>query len=448
VTTLQQKQEAARRIVQVLRKAGFRALWAGGCVRDKVMDREPEDYDVATEARPDQVSALFDKTVPTGASFGVVLVIEKGCPVEVATFRSDGRYLDGRHPEEVHFSGEREDALRRDFTINGMFYDPIEDRVIDYVGGREDIRAGILRCIGDPARRFSEDRLRLIRAVRFAARFRFRIEPVTFEALKREAAHVTEVSAERIRDELIKILTGLHPADAMRLLDDTGLLTAVLPEAAAMKGVQQPPQFHPEGDVWVHTLLMLDLMQDHPSPELALGVLLHDVGKPPTYTLPRSADDRIRFDNHTEVGARMAETLGRRLKLSADQVERVTALVRDHLKFKDVRNMRASTLKRFLRQDHFEDHLELHRLDCLGSHGDLGLYEFCRMKLSELSAEEIRPPRLIGGEDLIAMGYTPGPLFSTMLTAVEDEQLEGRVKTRDEAMEFVNHRFPVQKAQR
>lgn len=435
----------AVKIVETLRKAGFKAYFAGGCVRDQVMGKQPQDYDIATDARPEDVMRLFPKTIPVGVSFGVVIVVAGPYQFEVATFRSDGKYLDGRHPVEVRFSSEVEDARRRDFTINGLFYDPIEKRVVDYVGGQDDIRAGLIRCIGDPRERFSEDKLRLMRAVRFSAQLDYKIEPRTYQALVDLAPQITVVSAERIRDELAKILTGPRPAMGMRLLHQTGLLKAILPEVAAMEGVQQPPEYHPEGDVWVHTLLMLEKMSPAPSFDFAMAVLLHDVGKPPTFTPPKADGDRIRFDNHCQVGAKMAEEICNRLRLSRKQTEKVVELVRDHLRFKDVRQMRESKLKRFLRGEYFSDHLELHRLDCLASHGDLSNWEFCRQKLSEIGPGEMRPERLITGHDLIKMGYVPGPLFSEILMAVEDAQLEGRVKDREEAVTLIQKQFPIKK---
>lgn len=425
-------------IVKNLRKAGFRAYWVGGCVRDLAMGQEPQDYDVATDARPEQIMKLFPKTIPVGVSFGVVKVLLEEDGFEVATFRSDGRYLDGRHPIEVHFSGEKEDAFRRDFTINGMFFDPIEDQLIDYVGGKKDIEAKLIRCIGDPNQRFAEDKLRLIRTVRFAVRFGYRIEPSTHQALVDLAPQILEVSSERIRDEQAKILMGPHPGQGVRLLHQTGLLKVILPEVAAMEGVQQPPEFHPEGDVLTHTLLLLDKMRS-PSFELAFGALLHDVGKPPTFAVK----ERIRFDNHCEVGSQMAQAIGHRLRFSNQQTEIVAELVRDHLRFKDVRNMRSSTLKRFLRNPNFTEHLELHRLDCLASHGDLSNWEFCKQKLDELEPEEIRPEHLLTGDDLIGLGYSPGPQFAKILTAVEDAQLEGRVKTKEAAVRLVKKEFPL-----
>ncbi|HEY5594405.1 MAG TPA: CCA tRNA nucleotidyltransferase [Nitrospiria bacterium] len=434
--------DKAVEIVNVLRGAGFRACWAGGCVRDLVMGHEPQDYDVATDARPEQVMKLFPKTVPVGVSFGVVKVLADASEFEVATFRSDGRYLDGRHPVEVHYSGDREDAARRDFTINGMFYDPVKKDIIDYVGGQRDIKAGLIRAIGNPRERFEEDKLRLMRAVRFAARFTYTIEPQTCEAIKERAGEIVQISAERIRDELKKMLTGPNPYGSLSLLLETGLVKPILPEVTAMAGVEQPKEFHPEGDVLTHTLLLLKNL-NRPSFELALAALLHDIGKPPTFSPPKTDRDRIRFDGHCEVGARMAEAICGRLRLSNEQTELVVELVRDHLRFKDVQRMRESTLKRFLRQPGFPEHLELHRLDCLASHGDLTLWEFCNKKLAELGPSVLRPERLLTGDDLIRMGYEPGPLFSRILIRMEDAQLEGRIKSREEAVEWVGRQFPL-----
>ena len=432
-------------MVKELRGAGFQAFWAGGSVRDLVMGQEPQDYDIATNALPEQVMKLYKKTIPVGLSFGVVKVLLDEDEFEVATFRSDGAYLDGRHPSEVRFSGEQEDAARRDFSINGMFYDPIKEVIIDYVGGQQDIKEGMIRAIGNPMERFHEDKLRLMRAIRFAARFHYGIEPQTAAAIRDLAPRILEVSAERIREELGKMLVGPSPAESIRLLHEMGLLKIVLPEVASMDGVEQPREYHPEGDVLTHTLIMLDLMT-HPvkesppiSVELALAVLFHDIGKPPTFTVR----DRIRFDNHCQVGMRMATEIGQRLRMSNHQIEWMAELVRDHLKFKDVKEMRESTLRRFLRQPHFIEHLELHRLDCLGSHGDLSNWEFCLKKLKEIPPQVMRPPRLITGEDLIHLGYPPGPLFKQILTAIEDAQLEGKIKTKDEAVALVKVGFPM-----
>jgi len=359
--------------------------------------------------------------------------------VEVATFRSDGVYTDGRHPDRVEYArSAEEDVLRRDFTINGLLYDPAEDRVIDYVGGQADIRRGRISTIGDPYKRFSEDRLRMLRAVRFAARFSFELDSAVADAIRKLASEIRTVSAERIRDEILKILTEGHARRGFELLDDTSLLQQVLPEVKAMQGVEQPPQFHPEGDVWTHTLMMLDGLKS-PTPTLALGVLLHDVGKPRTFVVR----ERIRFDNHVEVGARMAEEICKRLRLSSQDTERVVELVRHHLRFKDFPQMRRSTQLRFLRMDGFSEHLELHRLDCLASHRNLENYQLARQMLGKITEKEIRPARLLSGKDLIRDGYMPGPLFKQILQAVEDAQLEGEIHTREDALHLVRQRFPL-----
>lgn len=437
--------KTATRIVERLREAGFEAYFAGGSVRDMLMGLEPHDIDIATSARPEQVMRMFEKVVPVGAKFGVVVVMLDGKEFEVATFRSDIDYLDGRRPERVVFSTAQEDAARRDFTINGLFYDPIKGQVIDYVGGQEDIRGRLVRTIGDPYQRFDEDKLRMMRAIRFACRFDFQIERETWFAIAKLADQITQVSQERIRDELLKILTEGGAGRGLVLLEGSGLLRHILPEVQAMVGVPQPPEFHTEGDVFTHTRMMLDMLSekvkkgDKVSPELALGVLLHDVGKPPTFAVK----ERIRFDNHTEVGAGLAERICRRLRLSNDQIEQIVDLVRDHLKFIHVRQMRESTLKRFLAKPNFADHLELHRLDCLASHGDLRNWEFCRQKLEALKEEEIRPPRIITGDDLIALGYNPGPLFKRILSFVEDAQLEGKVSDKQQALKLVKKHFPL-----
>ncbi|MBZ5669615.1 MAG: CCA tRNA nucleotidyltransferase [Acidobacteriia bacterium] len=433
------KREAATEIVRRLRSEGFQAYLVGGCVRDLVMGREPQDYDVTTNATPDQVLTLFPDALTVGAQFGVVIVPREAGNVEVATFRSDGLYADGRHPREVRYAETpQEDVCRRDFTINGLLYDPLNDQVLDFVGGQADIRARRVRTIGDPVERFGEDRLRMLRAVRFTARFDFKLEPTVLAAIRRLAAQIHDVSAERVRDEIVKILTEGRARQGFELLDESGLLQEVLPEVKRLQGVEQPPEFHPEGDVWIHTLLMLEGMRE-PTPTLALGVLLHDVGKPPTFSIR----ERIRFDNHMEVGAKMAEEICSRLRLSARETERVVELVRQHLRFKDFPRMRRSTQLRFLRLEGFEEHLELHRLDCLASHGDLTNYELARRMLEETPQDEIKPVPLLRGDDLIAQGYSPGPLFKQILHAVEDAQLEGRIHTRDEALRLVEDRFPL-----
>ena len=431
-------------MVRHLVEEGYQAYFVGGCVRDLLLEREPADYDVTTDATPEVVLGLFPRTLAVGAQFGVVLVVEDGQQIAVATFRNDGPYPDGRHPQQVSYTRDpREDVLRRDFTINGLLYDPMpsapaEHRLLDYVGGEADLRAGLIRTIGEPADRFSEDRLRILRAVRFAARFGFRIEDATWEAACLSHAGIAQVSRERVRDELLKILTEGGARRGFELLDASGLLADLLPEMAAMKGVEQPPEFHPEGDVWTHTLLMLEKLSS-PTPTLALGVVLHDVGKPPTFRLA----ERIRFDNHAPVGARMAERICERLRLSRRDTEQVVALVEHHLRFKDVMQMRPAKLKRFLQMEGFEEHLELHRLDCLSSHRNLENWEFVRRKLAETPPEEIRPRPLVTGDDLIALGYQPGPRFKEILRTVEDAQLEGEVRTNGEAVALVRRQFPL-----
>lgn len=434
--------ELADQICRRLRGAGHQAYLVGGCVRDILLGREPEDFDVATDATPDRVAALFPGSLLVGAAFGVVVVTRENAQVEVATFRSEIGYSDGRHPDRVVFSSSpEEDVRRRDFTINGLLLDPADGRVLDFVGGREDLQRGVIRAIGAPERRFREDKLRMVRAVRFAARFGFAIEPATLAAIPRLAPQVTQVSAERLRDELTRILTEGAARYGFELLDEAGLLTVLLPEVARMKGVEQPPEFHPEGDVWIHTRLMLAGLRDGCSPTLAWGVLLHDVGKPPTFAPPEGPGGRIRFDRHVEVGARMAEEICRRLRFSNDDTEQVVALVANHLRFKDVRQMRPATLKRFVRLPRFEEHLELHRLDCLASHGNLEAYEFVRRFLADTPPQAVRPPRLLTGDDLIALGYRPGPRFGEVLQALEDAQLDGAVADREAALEFVRRQF-------
>ena len=433
------KREAATEIVRRLRSEGLSAYLVGGCVRDMVMGREPKDYDVSTAATPEQVLGLFPEGVPVGAQFGVVLLPREAGNVEVATFRSDGLYADGRHPQEVHYAKTaEEDVQRRDFTINGLLFDPLDENVLDLVGGQADIRARRVRTIGAPDERFSEDRLRMLRAVRFTARFGFKLDAAAHAAIRRLAPEIHMVSAERIRDEIVKILTEGAARRGFELLDQTCLLQEVLPEIKRLQGVEQPPEFHPEGDVWIHTLMMLEGLRD-PTTTLALGVLLHDVGKPPTFTVR----ERIRFDNHVEVGAQMAEEICGRLRLAGRDTTQVVELVRHHLRFKDFPQMRRSTQLRFLRMPGFCEHLELHRLDCLASHGDLTNYELARKMLEETPPEEVKPTTLLRGDDLIQNGYIPGPVFRDILQAVEDAQLEGRIHSRDEALRLVKEHFPV-----
>jgi len=438
--------QAALEIVRALRAAGHQAYFAGGCVRDLLLKRDPKDFDVATDATPQQVVALFPGSLEVGARFGVVVVQSEICnqksAIEVATFRNDGAYRDGRRPDSVSYTKDaREDAQRRDFTINSMFYDPVEQRVLDYVGGEADLRAELIRAVGDPRRRFQEDHLRLLRAIRFAARLGFRIEEDTWTALREMHAAIKDVSAERLRDELTRILTEGGARRGFELLDTSGLLAVLLPEITKMKGVEQPPQFHPEGDVWTHTLMMLDGLRQ-PSATLAWGVLLHDVGKPPTFRAPQRPGDRIRFNDHPAVGARMAADICARLRFSGRDTDRVVALVENHLRFIDVPRMKPATLKRFLRLDGFGEHLELHRLDCVSSHGKLDTYEALRETLARLGPEEIKPVPLLSGYDLIAMGYTPGPVFQKILRAVEDAHLDGILHTNADARVWILARFP------
>ena len=430
-------------------------------MRDLLLGREPADYDVATSATPNEVMRIFPETYAVGAQFGVVLipvspvtpvpsVVENSADhrehrghrgeIEVATFRSDIGYSDGRHPDEVRFSKDpREDVQRRDFTINGLLLDPISNEVLDYVGGQKDLQAKIIRAIGDPEHRFAEDKLRMLRAIRFAVRFEYEIEPQTFAAIRKLAPQVHQVSRERVRDELTKMLTEGHARRAFLLLDETGLLHEILPEIEAMKGVEQPPQFHPEGDVFVHTLLLLDNLPQPCPPTLAWGALLHDVGKPPTFRVA----DRIRFDGHVDVGVKMAEEICQRLRFSNDDTEEILALVQNHMRFAHATRMSQSTLKKFLRMPKFEQHLALHRLDCVGSHRNLATYDFVREKLNETQPQDMRPKPLLTGDDLIAAGYAPGPRFKEILGAVEDGQLEGKLRTREEALGFVTREFPL-----
>lgn len=437
--------EAATEVLNMLRQRGYSAYFVGGCARDLLLGCEPADYDVATDATPETVLGIFPDSIAVGAQFGVVLVIVRAADggqafkVEVATYRSDIGYTDGRHPDQVRFAKTpQEDVQRRDFTINGLLLDPIENEVLDYVGGQADLQAKIIRTIGDPQERFTEDKLRMLRAVRFAARLGYQIESRTFMAIQRLAPNVGQVSRERIRDELDKMLTEGHARRAFELLDSTGLLQQVLPEIAAMNGVQQPPQYHPEGDVWTHTLMLLEGLQEGCARSLAWGVLLHDVGKPPTF---RVAPDRIRFDQHAEVGTKMAEAICRRLRFPNEITQQVMQLVANHMRFGDVKKMKESTLKRFLRLPRFEEHLELHRLDCNASHRDLSLYEYAKDKFENTPQEQVRPAPLLSGNDLIAAGWQPGPHFKTALEAVEDAQLEGRLTSKEEALSFVLTNF-------
>jgi poly(A) polymerase len=455
---------AACRILATLRAAGYQAYLAGGCVRDLLLGREPGDYDIATSATPEIVLDMFPRTFAVGAHFGVVLVAHEAepgqpeaashKPTEVATFRSDGAYSDGRRPDEVRYTlSAEEDVERRDFTINGLLLDPLrgggplerlladpkqlQANVIDHVGGLADLRAGIVRAIGRPERRFEEDHLRLLRAVRFAARFSFSIEPATLAAMRHLAHRIHAVSRERVRDELTKMLTEGRARHAFELLDETDLLVQVLPEVARMKGVEQPPQFHPEGDVWEHTLLLLAQLEQGCPLTLAWGALLHDVGKPATF----HRAERIRFDGHVEIGMAIATEICRRFRFSNNETAQIVALVEHHMRFMDAPRMKASTLKRFFRLDQFEQHLALHKMDCLAASGNLDNWEFVRERFAAMPVETVRPTPLLTGRDLIAAGYAPGPRFKEVLRAVEDAQLDGAVSTSEQALALARERF-------
>jgi poly(A) polymerase len=432
-------EKVAREIAARLRESGHIAYFAGGCVRDMVRGLTPKDYDVVTDARPEAVQTLFPRTFAVGAHFGVIIVLEKGFQFEVATFRSDDAYIDGRHPSAVHFSSPEEDAQRRDFTINGMFYDPVAEKVIDLVGGCADIDAKLVRAIGDPARRFAEDRLRMLRAVRFATVLDYQIDKNTWDALVANASSINQISAERIRDELMRIFQSPNRVRGWDLLDGSGLMRAILPELDAMKGVLQPEQFHPEGDVFVHTQLMLQMLPAEVSVSLVFAVLFHDVAKPVTATVDKTG--RIRFNEHDRIGAEMTEAIMRRLRFSGAEIEATVEMVRQHMVFKDAPNMRVAKLKRFMARSTFDEELELHRVDCESSHRMLDNYEFLLRKREEFANEPILPPPLVRGDDLIALGLKPGPKFGEILEAVETRQLEGTLRTREEALEWVKREY-------
>jgi poly(A) polymerase len=469
----------ARAVAGRLRGAGFASYFAGGCVRDLLLRRPAKDFDVATSALPEEVLALFRgsefRTMEVGAHFGVILVVadEAGerVEIEVATFRHDGVYLDGRRPEAVRFSTDpREDVVRRDFTINGMLLDPSlmqeqelqhgghggtatevtvpEGAVLDFVGGRADLEAKLVRAIGEPARRFEEDKLRMLRGIRFAARLGFQLEAKTLGAMQQFAAAISQVSAERVREELTRMLTEGGARRAFEMLDESGLLAEVLPEIARMKGVEQPPEYHPEGDVWVHTLMLLEQLPTGATCELAWGFLLHDVGKPATFQPPNpnKPGDRIRFNGHVEVGVRIAEVMLDRLRFSNDSRDQILSLIKHHMQFGDVTAMKESTLKRFVRMPRFEEHLALHRADCLASHAKLGMWKYAREAYERDEPAEVRPKWLVTGKELVAAGYKPGVAFKEMLRAVEDAQLEGRIKTVEEGLELVEREFGRAKA--
>ena len=423
-------------ILNRLKAAGHEAFLGGGCVRDLFCGVMPQDYDIVTSARPDEVSSLFSHTIPVGISFGVLIVIEGGQKYEVATFRTEAGYADGRRPAQVAFATAEEDVKRRDFTINGLLFDPESGRLIDYVGGCRDIENRIVRTIGDPERRFAEDHLRMLRAVRFAANLSYDIDGNTLKAIRGHIKDINRISAERTRDELCKLLTRGGARRGMELLAETALLGEIMPEVAALQGIEQPETFHPEGDVWEHTLMMLSLLpaEGETDSRLAWSVIMHDLGKAVT----RTVDERgVHFYGHVQRGEEIARQIMERLRFSSADMETIIALIRCHMLFMNVKEMRPSRLKRFLRMPDFALHLQLHRLDCLGSHGMLDNYEFCRAKLSEMTEEELRPPRLITGYDLMEMGFTPGPVFARILQEVEDAQLNGTISSAEDARQLV-----------
>jgi poly(A) polymerase len=434
-------EEAARRIALRLRESGHIAYFAGGCVRDLVRGLAPKDFDVATDAPPEIVQKIFPHTYAVGAKFGVIVVVENGTNFEVATFRSDVAYVDGRRPSAIHFSSPEEDAKRRDFTINGMFLDPVSNEVIDFVGGRADLEAKLVRAIGEPAQRFAEDRLRMLRAVRFAAVLDYKVDHQTWDALVANAASINEISAERIREELMRIFLSPQRVRGWDLLDSSGLMRAILPEVEAMKGCLQPEQFHPEGDVFQHTRLMLSLLPEKVSVPLVCSVLFHDVAKPVTAKVDETG--RIRFNEHDRIGAEMTEAIMGRLRFSRAEIDATVEMVRQHMVFKDVPKMRVAKLKRFMARPTFEDELELHRVDCASSHHMMDNYEFLLRKREEFANEPIIPPPLVRGGDLIAFGLEPGPKFGEILEAVETRQLEGTLRNREEALEWLKREYSL-----
>ena len=427
------EKDVALALVERLKRQGFEAYFVGGCVRDMLMGKEPLDHDIATSARPGEIAGIFNHVVPVGEQFGVMLVIEEGHAFQVATFRADMEYRDGRKPSGVRFSSAREDVIRRDFTVNGLLYDPLEERLLDYVGGEKDIRQKVIRTIGEPRKRFSEDKLRLLRAIRFSSTLGFEIEEKTFEALRELVHEITVVSQERIRDELVKIMIGPCAGAGIGLLDQAGLLAILLPEVHAMKGVPQPEGFHPEGDVFAHTRKMLDAMVE-PSVVLAFSVLLHDAGKPPTF----SVSDRIHFIRHQTVGAEIAGGVCGRLRFPNHVRDRIVACVENHMVFMDVKRMRESTLRRLIRRPTFPDELELHRLDCLASDRDLSAWELLKRKVEEYGREEAEPAPLLSGRDLLELGYAEGPIIGRILREAEELRLEGALKTKDDALNWIN----------
>ena len=435
----EKKGRLALGIARALKTKGFTAYFAGGCVRDHLMGEKPQDFDIATTAKPEEVEALFAKTVPVGKQFGVMLVIEEEIQFEVATFRCEGGYQDGRHPSHVSFTHPEEDARRRDFTVNGLFYDPFEQRVIDYVNGVSDISGKMIRAIGDPDARFEEDKLRLLRAIRFASTLDFEIEKKTWEAVCKKSPEIHAVSPERIREELVKIFTRPGAARGFVLLSESGLMKEVLPEIEALRGVQQPENFHPEGDVFEHTRLLLVNLRPPVSTILAFAALFHDVGKPKTSAMRKG---RLTFYEHSEEGVKIAQGVMRRLRFSNDEIDGVCECVLNHMKFMDVKKMRIGKLKRFISRFHFNEEMELHRIDCVASHGMLDNYEFLQEKLKECSTEELKPKPLVTGHDLMAMGMQPGPAMKPILEELYELQLEGQFQTKEDALAVAHDKIP------
>lgn len=428
----------ARAIAKTLKDRGFTAYFAGGCVRDHLMGQKPQDFDIATTATPEEVEKIFRRTIPVGKQFGVMIVVEEEIPFEVATFRCEGGYQDGRHPTQVSFTQPEEDARRRDFTVNGMFYDPFAGKVIDFVDGMKDLPKKLIRAIGDPAARFKEDKLRLLRAVRFASTLDFEIEPKTWEALRKNASKIHEVSPERIREELVKIFTRPGAARGFVLLSESGLMKEILPEVEVMRGVEQPEKFHPEGDVYEHTRLLLKHLKPPVSTILAFSALFHDIGKPKTSAIRKG---RLTFYEHSEEGVKIARDIMRRLRFSNEEIDGVAECVANHMKFMDVQKMRAGKLKQFVSRSHFEEEMELHRVDCTASHGMLDNLEFLRAKLKEYEHVELKPKPLVSGHDLIAFGMKPGPAMKPILEELYEHQLEGTHTTREEALAWVKQKI-------
>lgn len=435
--TFKNEEELASQIAQKLTQAGFVAYFAGGCVRDLIMNQSAKDYDIATTASPDQVISLFDKTVAVGKQFGVVIVVLGEHQFEIATFRREGPYLDGRHPAQVSFTSPEEDAKRRDFTINGLFFDPMKQEVIDYVKGKEDIKAKLIRTIGNPEERFEEDRLRMLRAIRFAANLGFEIESKTWDTIKRLRNKIHSVSQERIRDELVKMFTRSNAGLGLELLSESGLLAEILPEIEVMKGVAQPPEYHPEGDVFIHTKMLMDQL-DKPSVVLAFGALLHDVGKPATYS---DEGGKIHFYNHPHVGVQIAEKLLTKLRFSNREIADILSCIENHMKFANVKEMRIGKLKQFVARENFDTELTLHKIDCLASHGKLELYQFLQEKVSEFKAEEMKPKPILNGNDLMSVGIKAGPIMKEILEEAYSLQLEHKIKSKSEAIEWVKKNY-------